>query len=306
MDFAELQAYVTVCEEGKMSQAAEKLFMSKQTLSMIIKRIESEAGAQLLIRTGSGIEPTPEGECFLSYARRLLRTWNTCREELENMRTTKKKKLSVGFGYMSWNFWTKERQERFLRENPDIELNAFGELSKELLGRLDAGRLDIAVTCMQTNRHAQYRVMEICDMSVGVMMTQGDPLAQRETVDVEALQGRKIAYPDSGAGFIRDFCGFLEGLQIRTEPVLMPAGNFFRELLFAREEGALLLTNQMHQMMLPKIDGFITRPLVYRGEEPMPKILLCALMPREQSGGDAAVRFTQFLRREILPPERTM
>ena len=44
VDMESLRDFVTVCQEKKMTRAAEKLFMSKQTLSAVVKKLEREHG----------------------------------------------------------------------------------------------------------------------------------------------------------------------------------------------------------------------------------------------------------------------
>ncbi|MBQ7784989.1 MAG: LysR family transcriptional regulator [Clostridia bacterium] len=299
MDFSELQAYRTVCEEGKISLAAEKLFMSKQTLSMIIKRIENEIGVQLLIRTGTGIEMTREGECFLEYAKKLLDMWEECTDAIAHVREGSMKKLNVGFAYMSWNLWTKERAARFAAENPDIGLNAGSRLSRELLDQLDKGQLDAAVTCMQTSRYEQYDVQVICETQIEIQMTKDDPLAKKERLTIADLNGRKLSYPDSGAGFLADFCAFLKKKGVHAQQALMPAGNFLHHIMFMREEGALKLSNSLYCRIQPQVEGIVSRPLICEGDESVPGISLCALLPCAQVPRKEMLRFIEFLREEV-------
>lgn len=295
MDFTELEAYVMVCREGKMSRAAEKLFLSKQTLSMIIKRIEAEMQAELLVRTGTGVEMTAEGERFFEYARQILLLWKACSEEIEQIRAKSRIPLSVGFGYMVWNFWTKEMGEAFRAEYPQIELKVEGELSRELLGKLDDGRLNMVITCMQTENYDKYDCALLHTMEPLVMMTEEDPLADRETLTLADLAGRKLMYPDSGAQFLQRFCRFLETQGVRVEQGLLQAGNFLRNLHTIREEKALKLTNSFYDAVVPSVDGYVSRPLRYEGEQPMPRVAVCALMPRSEQRGPAADAFIRFL-----------
>lgn len=72
LDPALLRVFLIVCQHGSMSRAAEATGRSQSALSIQIIRLEELLGVRLLHRTGRGVRPTPEGEMFLSYARRLL------------------------------------------------------------------------------------------------------------------------------------------------------------------------------------------------------------------------------------------
>lgn len=295
MDFSELEAYVMVCREGKMSRAAEKLFLSKQTLSMIIKRIEGEMDAELLVRTGTGVEMTPEGERFYEYARQIMLLWKACSEEIGQMKIGGCTRLAVGFGYMVCNFWTKEMEEAFLREHPQIELAVEGELSRELLEKLEDGHLDMVITCMQTENYAKYDCALLHTMEPLVTMTKEDPLAERETVTLTDLAGRKLMYPDSGAEFLYQFCRFLETQGVHVDSGLLQAGNFLRNLRTIREEKALKLTNSFYESVVPSVDGYVSRPLRNDGAGQMPRIAVYALMPHAEHRSAAADAFIRFL-----------
>jgi len=299
LDFSALEAYTMVCREGKMSRAAEKLFLSKQTLSMIIKRIESEMGGELLVRTGTGVEMTAEGERFYDYAQRILSLWKACGSELSAMREQGGVRLSVGFGYMAWNFFTREMAQAFERGCPGVSLKAEGGLSRELLGRMDEGRLDMVITCMQSERYAQYDCELLHSMEIWVTMTREDPLAGKPFLTPEDLAGRKLLYPDSGASFLAQFCRFLSEVGVEVQSGLMPAGNFLRHLHTVREEGALKLGNGFYNAMVPAVDGFVSMPLHYDGPAQMPRIAVYALMPGGTQRSPAAQRFIEFLARQM-------
>lgn len=295
MDFSALEAYVMVCHEGKMSRAAERLFLSKQTLSVMIKRIEAEMEAELLVRTGTGVEMTREGKRFYEYAQQILTQWRLCNAELKAMKASGRERLCVGFGYMVWNFFTREMGEAFERGCPEAELKAEGGLSRELLRKLDDGQLDMVITCMQSERHEQYDCELLRVMDVWITMATEDALAAKPVLTPEDLADRKLLYPDSGADFLAQFCQFLEGIGIRVQPGLMPAGNFLHHLRTVREEGALKLGNSFYNAMIPSVEGFVNKPLVYDGPAKMPGISVYALMPAGKPRSVAAQRFLSFL-----------
>ena len=61
MNIKELEYFKTVCQHKSITKAAHALYMTPQGLSKIIKNIESEMGASLLNRTGTGISLTEAG-----------------------------------------------------------------------------------------------------------------------------------------------------------------------------------------------------------------------------------------------------
>lgn len=72
MDLKHLEYFAVVAQYGSINKAAQALFISQPHLSHIIKDLEADAGAQLLVRIPTGAALTPEGERFLQQSRKIL------------------------------------------------------------------------------------------------------------------------------------------------------------------------------------------------------------------------------------------
>ena len=71
MNTQDIYNFITVCESGSFSKAAQKLFITPQGLSKSIKGLESELGIIMLHRNNKGISLTEKGKVFLEAARDL-------------------------------------------------------------------------------------------------------------------------------------------------------------------------------------------------------------------------------------------
>lgn len=69
--FAQLRAFVIICEELHFGRAAARLHMTQPPLSRLLKRLEEAVGTQLFERTSRRVVLTPAGERFLRDAREL-------------------------------------------------------------------------------------------------------------------------------------------------------------------------------------------------------------------------------------------
>jgi len=72
LDLTSLRLFVTVCDTGNMSRAAEKANMVASAVSKRLAQLEATVGASLLIRRKHGVAPTPAGETLLEHARSML------------------------------------------------------------------------------------------------------------------------------------------------------------------------------------------------------------------------------------------
>lgn len=72
MDFSLINSFIAVAEEGSFSTAAKHLFLSQQSLSKQIAKLESELGTELLIRSRP-LRLTQDGKLFLQTAKEMLK-----------------------------------------------------------------------------------------------------------------------------------------------------------------------------------------------------------------------------------------
>lgn len=72
MNLLYLKYAAEVAETSSMTKAAENLFTSQPNLSRAIRELENLLGIKIFRRTSKGIFPTPQGEEFLGYARKIL------------------------------------------------------------------------------------------------------------------------------------------------------------------------------------------------------------------------------------------
>ena len=68
MNWAHLQSFVAVAEQGSLSGAARQLSSSQPTLSRHIAQLESDLGTRLFERSSGGVVLTPEGSDLMAQA----------------------------------------------------------------------------------------------------------------------------------------------------------------------------------------------------------------------------------------------
>lgn len=72
MNITHLKYAIEVARSGSINKAAEKLLVGQPNLSRAIRELESGLGISIFDRSAKGMFPTPEGEEFLEYARKII------------------------------------------------------------------------------------------------------------------------------------------------------------------------------------------------------------------------------------------
>lgn len=78
----DLYYLVVIAEEGSLTRASEKLYVSQPSLSFFLKELERKLGVKIFTRVKSGLIPTAAGELVLSTAKKMLADWDAALEQL--------------------------------------------------------------------------------------------------------------------------------------------------------------------------------------------------------------------------------
>src|SRR5437764_8083327 len=73
MNLRQLEYFMTIAEEGSITRAAERLFVSQPSLSQQVLALEQELGGELLERLPRGVRLTAAGQELLPEARATIR-----------------------------------------------------------------------------------------------------------------------------------------------------------------------------------------------------------------------------------------
>lgn len=95
MNFRSLSYFLTVCEMGTINSAARKLYISQQSLSQHIKKLEEELQAQLFYRD-TPLVLTEEGKLFQRTAQNILALVDDMHVELARMQGKQTTELTIG------------------------------------------------------------------------------------------------------------------------------------------------------------------------------------------------------------------
>ena len=85
----DLYYLVTIADEGSLTKAAEKLYLSQPSLSFFLKELERKIGVQIFTRAKTGLLPTAAGEKVLSAARAMLDEWARTLDHVHSISSTK-------------------------------------------------------------------------------------------------------------------------------------------------------------------------------------------------------------------------
>ena len=95
MNFLNIEYFLAIVEEGSFSSAARKLFISQQSLSEHVKKLEDEIGAPLFTRV-QPLTLTIAGKYFAEGGREILIARDKMLRDITNVTNERRRKITVG------------------------------------------------------------------------------------------------------------------------------------------------------------------------------------------------------------------
>jgi DNA-binding transcriptional LysR family regulator len=155
-DLDVLRSFALGMELGSFAKAADRLNRSTSAVSAQLKKLEEQAGTPILRREGRGMALTEAGETMLAYARRLLDLNDEAAAALHGVELEGRVRLGLqeDFG----ESLLPDVLGRFARAHPKVRIEVRIARSTELLQRVVAAELDLALAwdAGVTTPHGQY------------------------------------------------------------------------------------------------------------------------------------------------------
>src|SRR5215471_8922865 len=97
VDTRVLRYIAVVAEEGNLTRAARRLFVSQPALTKQIKHLEEQLGVQLFDRSRAGMSLTEPGRVFAERLPRLLVDWDRLMRDTNMAASRAASRLRIGF-----------------------------------------------------------------------------------------------------------------------------------------------------------------------------------------------------------------
>jgi DNA-binding transcriptional LysR family regulator len=192
LNLSQVQAFLAVIEEGGFQGAAQALGLAQPTVSQQLRKLEESLGAQLVVRTRNGSQPTRDGAAFLPFARGLMRT------AARAVSAVGSRPLAIGASSNIGTYLLPARLHGFAGESgADFDL-VLGT-NPETAGRLDGGEVDVAVMEWWDGRPGFAAVPWRREPMV-VIVAPKHPWAQRRSVTKALLLDQPLIGGEPGTG----------------------------------------------------------------------------------------------------------
>jgi DNA-binding transcriptional LysR family regulator len=215
LDIDQLRTFIAIAETGSFTKAAEVVNKTQSAVSMQMKRLEERIERPIFARDGRASRLTEDGTRLLDYARRLVKLNVETVAAFSDAALSGRVRLGVPDDYA--DRYLPEIMARFSRAYPSVELTVICEPSVDLLERIDANEIDLAiVTNCESKRAAETfrreRLLWVTSSRHAIHLEERLPLAlgrpsctwRRTAIERLESIGRpyRVLYSSSNAGAV--------------------------------------------------------------------------------------------------------
>ena len=205
MNLLHLKYAVEVEKYRSISKAAAGLFMGQPNLSRAIKELEGNLGITIFKRTSKGISPTPQGEEFLQYAKKILAQVDEVEEMYQNAKEDRQKML-ISVPRASYIGCAFTEFVRKIDTTKQIEIFYKETNSMKAISNILQADYRLGIIRYQTTFEQYFKTMLqekglsselICEFSYILVMSERSPLAAKTKIQPQDLSDYiEIAHGD--------------------------------------------------------------------------------------------------------------
>jgi len=192
LNVARLKILKEVAYRGSLSSAAEALSYTQSAISQQIAALESEAGMTLLERHPRGVSLTAAGQTLVGHAEGILARLDTAEAALLAIAGLRGGRLRMASFPTAGSTLMPVAIANFRAAYPDVELALAEGEPEEIVPRLRAGELDLALLFEFNDEETLVADMArspLLDDPMYLALPREHPLAKKPKLRLSALQG---------------------------------------------------------------------------------------------------------------------
>ena len=290
MNFADLQVFKSVVDEGGVIRAASKLHRVPSAVTTRIKQLEASMGVKLFHRDKQRLHLSPAGELLLDYAERLIRLSEEARDVVSG--TTPRGIFRLGALESTTASRLPPILAGFHARFPDVRLELVTGTNDALLGQLNERKLDAAFIAEPPSGRAAFEYIPVfAERLTLISSADHAPIKRPRDIEGQSL----IAFPE-GCAYRRVLQRWLGVDSLVPFRVLDLSSYHAIVACVTAGTGIALMPESVLETMphasvrqhpLPKAQSQITTPLIWRHGEISPSVLalrtLLASRPRQSN-----------------------
>ena len=197
MTLRHLRIFVTVCETGSMTAAAQILYIAQPAISLAVSEMEEHYKVRLFDRISRRLYLTDSGRQALEYARHITATYHEMEQFLYH--ASSQQCIHIGASLTVGSFFLSDIITGYEAENPNVNIRVYIDNSMNIIRKISEGTLDVAV--IEGNVKTKDVIFkDIFEDEMVLICGKTHPFAGRSSINLTDLAGKAFVLREEGSG----------------------------------------------------------------------------------------------------------
>lgn len=196
----QLRLVAAIAHHGKLHLAADACNMTTSAASRMLADLESQASADLFVRTPKGMLPSPAGRVLAAHAQKLVHDIDRMAQDFVAHQTGERASVKVGAVTGGALAVIIPATLQLKRETPMVDISLDVASSSRLMWGLERGQFDFTLSRVGPDDYSRdFEIRPARDETLLLMVRQGHPMATARNVRLAELKDQMWTMQDRGA-----------------------------------------------------------------------------------------------------------
>jgi len=195
MEWQQLLGFYQVAKLGSFTQAAEVTSRKQSALSQQVKALEKELGCRLLERIGKReLRLTRAGEKLYAFCESMLTIWNSCKEELDEIKGLQKGTLRCAAPFTTIYHLLPEALQKYIQQFPQVDLTLLDRPQQSVLALVKSGDIDFGLA-LESLVPKDLTAIPWLPVATMLITSRDHPLTRMHPVTLEGIAKYPLILP---------------------------------------------------------------------------------------------------------------
>jgi len=201
MEWQQVIGFYQTAKLGSFTKAAEATFRTQSALSQQIKALERELDCHLFERIGKRkLRLTSAGERFLRFAESILESYDSLREDLNELKGFKKGRLRIAAPFTTLYHLFPEILKEYTERFPQVELTILDRSQQTVIELVKSGDIDFGLV-LESEVPGDLTLIRWKRVETVLMIPPGHPLAEANRLTLKKLAKYPLILPPKDLRF---------------------------------------------------------------------------------------------------------
>lgn len=212
MTLRHFRIFMMVCDEGSMTAAAEKLYISQPSVSQAISELEHYYDVKLFERLGRRLYITQGGEKLLNYARHIINLFNEAEKEMHEIKEGGL--LRIGASITIGTYILFDIIKKFKKLKPDITIEPIVDNTTVIESMLFKDEIDFGLVEGEVHS-TDLIVAPFMEDELVLICSPQHPWAKKKSIKGKELDDTGFILREEGSGTRELFESVMASLGIK-------------------------------------------------------------------------------------------